>query len=546
MTRTFPKFGYNPVTGDWNDSLTGNFLWSNVNVSEAVPDVMTPSTWSLWWIYHYEASPFQFPVADPFCGNICGRPYLNLSLLVSVYRAIGRDVRKELQGDLIGSAPADFDIPTIPLSRVAVYRSMLTGMLRAQLQASRDQKGIPAFVEDMPGWCCATRDAIAGCRDAADLLELWQEKIRPMVFRSCQMLRSVTMVLGDRDAKLRQELSAVIGEGDASALLVGISATSAELASLGPLTGLSRVKDGRMSRAEYLERYGHRGPHEMELSAPGADDDLGFSEAQWHNLVVSAGDVEALLAKHHADTGATWQRFKPNFGGKAKIIRRELDQLAAAAEHREAVRSEVTRVTRLVRRFLLRAGEVTGLLNDIFFLSLDEIVEVLGGEESSTARIAARRESYSRYASLPPYPALIVGKFDPLQWAADPHRRSDLYDARQARVGAPTSTIKGFAGASGHVEGRVRRIDCPEDGAQLQPGEILVTVTTNVGWTPLFPRLAAIVTDVGAPLSHAAIVAREMGIPAVVGCGNATMMLKTGDRIHVDGEHGTVEIVQRA
>jgi len=72
--------------------------------------------------------------------------------------------------------------------------------------------------------------------------------------------------------------------------------------------------------------------------------------------------------------------------------------------------------------------------------------------------------------------------------------------------------ISGFAGAAGAVEGIVRRIDRVEDGNQIQPGEILVTVTTNVGWTPLFPRLAAIVTDVGAPLSHAAIVAREMGI----------------------------------
>jgi pyruvate,water dikinase len=84
-----------------------------------------------------------------------------------------------------------------------------------------------------------------------------------------------------------------------------------------------------------------------------------------------------------------------------------------------------------------------------------------------------------------------------------------------------------------------------EEGNQIRPGEILVTVTTNVGWTPLFPRLAAIVTDVGAPLSHAAIVARELGIPAVVGCGNATMLLKTGDRVRVDGGVGSVEVLER-
>ncbi len=105
------------------------------------------------------------------------------------------------------------------------------------------------------------------------------------------------------------------------------------------------------------------------------------------------------------------------------------------------------------------------------------------------------------------------------------------------------AAIKGFAGAAGCVEGIVRRIDRVEDGDQLLAGEVLVTTSTNVGWTPLFTRLVAIVTDVGAPLSHAAIVARELGIPAVVGCGNATMLLKTGDRVRVDGGRGIVEII---
>jgi pyruvate,water dikinase len=136
---------------------------------------------------------------------------------------------------------------------------------------------------------------------------------------------------------------------------------------------------------------------------------------------------------------------------------------------------------------------------------------------------------------------MIIGAFDPLVWAVDPHRRSDLFDARQKRPASAAELIKGIAGSSGIAEGTVRRLDCPEDGNLLQQGEILVTVTTNVGWTPLFPRLAAIVTDVGAPLSHAAIVARELGIPAVVGCGNATMQLKTGDRVRVDGGRGKVE-----
>ena len=92
----------------------------------------------------------------------------------------------------------------------------------------------------------------------------------------------------------------------------------------------------------------------------------------------------------------------------------------------------------------------------------------------------------------------------------------------------------------------MRVIQTAGEGDQLQPGEILVTAVTNVGWTPLFPRTAAIVTDVGAPLSHAAIVARELGIPSVVGCGNATMRLHTGDRVRVDDVLGTIEVLQVA
>jgi phosphoenolpyruvate synthase/pyruvate phosphate dikinase len=77
-------------------------------------------------------------------------------------------------------------------------------------------------------------------------------------------------------------------------------------------------------------------------------------------------------------------------------------------------------------------------------------------------------------------------------------------------------------------------------------GEILVAAQTDIAWTLLFPRASAIVTDVGAPLSHAAIFARELGIPAVVGCGNATMRLRTGDRVLVDGGQGVVEILDSA
>ena len=105
---------------------------------------------------------------------------------------------------------------------------------------------------------------------------------------------------------------------------------------------------------------------------------------------------------------------------------------------------------------------------------------------------------------------------------------------------AEEGDIKGFAGAAGKVRGRVVVIDSVDKIGLIKQGDILVTTATNIGWTPAFSKVSAIVTDIGAPLSHAAIVAREFGIPAVVGCGNATMLLKTGETVEVDGAAGVV------
>lgn len=195
----------------------------------------------------------------------------------------------------------------------------------------------------------------------------------------------------------------------------------------------------------------------------------------------------------------------------------------------------------MLRAYALRGAELTGLGDDVFLLEIDELAATLRGAPAPD--VAERRAAYDRYRALPPYPPLIRGPFDPFAWAADPGRRTDLFDATATAAPAPEGTVTGFPGASGVVEGRVRVMARPDEGGELQPGEVLVTTVTNIGWTPLFPLAAAIVTDVGAPLSHAAIVARELGVPAVVGCGNATALLHTGHRVRVDGTRGTVEVL---
>jgi pyruvate,water dikinase len=302
-----------------------------------------------------------------------------------------------------------------------------------------------------------------------------------------------------------------------------------------------------MEREAYLEQYGHRGPHEFELSVPRPSENPNWLDAQLAHFNASPVDVDALLAKQQTDFEAAWARFGARYPNKANKMHRRINEAAHRARMRELARSEYVRDRWVVRTFALRAGELSRLLDDIFFLTLDEVLGVLSEEETAIPDISARKETYERYRSLPVYPSIILGQFDPFQWAADPNRRVDIFDSHGHAADhghGQTIIIHGSPGSAGRVEGTVRRLDRPEEVNHLQNGEILVTAQTDISWTLLFPRAAAIVTDVGAPLSHAAIVARELGIPAVVGCGDATMRLATGDRVRVDGGQGIVEILE--
>jgi pyruvate,water dikinase len=95
------------------------------------------------------------------------------------------------------------------------------------------------------------------------------------------------------------------------------------------------------------------------------------------------------------------------------------------------------------------------------------------------------------------------------------------------------------------IEARARVLTSAEHMGELEPGEVLVTHTTDVGWTPLFLVAAGVVTELGGPLSHAAVVAREFGVPTVVNVAGATVAIRTGDLLRIDGDRGVVERVAR-
>lgn len=115
---------------------------------------------------------------------------------------------------------------------------------------------------------------------------------------------------------------------------------------------------------------------------------------------------------------------------------------------------------------------------------------------------------------------------------------------RKARAGKEV-ILKGVAAGSGRITAPACVLHGPQEFAQMKTGDVLVAAITTPAWTPLFARAAAVVTDIGGPLSHGSIVAREYGIPAVLGTGTATKRIRTGDQVCVDGERGTVRLVNK-
>ena len=539
-----------PATGpgeQWNDSLDGDYLWSNGNLGEAFPDVMTPATWSFVELL---MSRMTFPPSLPGYrgyGRIGGRFYANVSMSISLEALAGISPRRfaALFGPVLGKLPPIEEIPRPRLPRWKVIRLMVPAAVGLLRRVRASQKRMPAFLAGAPSRCERLRAEIERTTDGTVLASLWEQRVRPLFEEACDMLSAAAAAHGTTLLSVPGKLATLVGEADSALLLSGQQAEGTPLASLGPALGLARLARGEIDRATFTRQYGHRGAHEVELSIPRPAEDPAWIDDQLAALRDTARDAGALLANQEAARAAAWERLARQDPRKAAAARKLVARWAPVARDREAARSEVVRSVWVARTWVRRAGELTGHGDDLFFLELPEIVDLLRGDPAPLAALPARRGSYETYQALPPYPALIRGRFDPIRWAADPNRRSDYYD-EHAQTTKPDDTITGFPGAAGVVEGIARVLRTPEDAAQLGDGEILVTTVTNIGWTLIFPRAAAVVTDVGAPLSHAAIVARELGIPAVVGCGNATMLLHTGDRVRVDGSHGTVEVLHQA
>lgn len=534
----------------WNDSYRGDFLWTNTNVGEAIPDVMTPASWSMIQVFLSDAMATASIPPYVGYGRIGGHIYLNVSVMKTLSGVVGVNERhfRALTEEVFGHLPDDVEIPPVPASWTQVIRSVLPVGLHVLTEARRDVRTLDAYHAAHPALCRRRRQEIAEVDDPRALAKLWRTTLEPEFHKASLMLSAATRSSGASFVSTRKRLQEMVGPAGANAVTAGLGGDGGQLASMDLLTGLDLLDAGRIDEDTFNQRYGHRGPHEFEISLPRSGEDPDWLAA---HRAQRTQEVKAALAARQEKQAQVrelaWIRLGHRFPLQAWLLRRQVAQWAKIARDRELARSEVIRYFWVLRAFAVRAGELTGLGDDIFFLDLTEILEALGGDVLDRDEIAHRRDVHRAYAALPPLPGVIRGRFDPFAWAKNP---SDRIDPRSgAAVSTPArgdveAVVSGFPGSAGIVEGTARVILTAADGTRLQPGEILVTNVTNVGWTPLFPRAGAVITNVGAPLSHAAIVARELGIPAVVGCGNATDMIHDGDLVRVDGSAGRITVLR--
>lgn len=196
-----------------------------------------------------------------------------------------------------------------------------------------------------------------------------------------------------------------------------------------------------------------------------------------------------------------------------------------------------------VADFLVSEGQIAAR-EDLFYLFLDEVRDLLSAPELTFPdRISERREAHGRQMRQKPRPAF--GTPPPGSPEADP-LISHVFGAIPEPMDRDRRILHGSAASAGLYTGVVRVVTGHEQFSEVRAGEVLVCRTTTPTWTALFPVVGAIVTDAGGILSHAATVAREYRVPCVVGTKVGTEVLKDGDRVTVDGYHGTVTVVPGA
>lgn len=291
----------------------------------------------------------------------------------------------------------------------------------------------------------------------------------------------------------------------------------------GAVTDLRNAdRPGGVALREFLVRHGHRGYRELCMRDPAwAEDAEGLGSMMQVMLQSARNSTASGPARTHVE------------GPSSRTVGLLARLAQGGARGREETKSKMALMAHRLKLGYRHLGEVlaeSGRLPDadlVFFFDRAELPRVVGDADIAdlVQRARQRRDALPFQQSLE-FEDVAVGRPEPIV-----RRPPNTLDADQ---------IMGRPASRGTAEGTVRVAKSIVDARDVQPGEILVAPVTDVGWTPYFTVIAALVTDIGSSVSHGAVVAREYGLPCVVNTLVATQVLETGDRVRVDGDKGLV------
>jgi rifampicin phosphotransferase len=312
--------------------------------------------------------------------------------------------------------------------------------------------------------------------------------------------------------------------------------------SLDELAGLAGGRDARDAIRAFLDTYGMRCAGEIDLTRP------RWSERPTTLVPMLLGNIrnfEPGAGERRFEQGRqeAWKkeqellerlRALPDGEGRAEETKRMIDRVRTFIGYREYPKYGMVSRYFVYKQALLEEAErlvQAGVLRekeDIFYLGFQELQDVVRTGQVDDMVIRERKKAFTSYEALMP-PRVFTSDGEVL---AGSYRREDV----------PAGALVGLPVSAGSIEGRARVIlDMAK--ADLEPGDILVTAYTDPSWTPLFVAISGLVTEVGGLMTHGAVIAREYGLPAVVGVERATHLIQDGQRIRVHGTDGYVELV---
>jgi rifampicin phosphotransferase len=311
---------------------------------------------------------------------------------------------------------------------------------------------------------------------------------------------------------------------------------------LDELPKLAGGQEARDAIEVWLDRYGMRCVGEIDITRPRWSErpstlvplilgniknfEPGAGERRFEQGRQEAWKKEQELLEH--------LRALPDGERKAEETKRMIDRVRTFIGYREYPKYGMVSRYFVYKRALLEEAErlvhahVLREKEDIFYLTFQEFHDVVRTNRVDDQLIGRRKDAFRSYQALTP-PRVLTSDGEVIAGA---YRRDDL----------PAGALVGLPVSAGTIEGRARVIlDMAE--ADLEAGDILVTAYTDPSWSPLFVTITGLVTEVGGLMTHGAVIAREYGLPAVVGVEHATRLIRSGQRIRVNGTDGYVEIL---